>query len=86
MKDLIESIPDGIVVVSRAGDIVLSNRQAERLFGYEGGELQGKPIENLLPPGSRDAHVAHRSLYFADPGPRAMGREIELFGLRVEAR
>ncbi|TDR39224.1 PAS/PAC sensor signal transduction histidine kinase [Tahibacter aquaticus] len=81
-KDLLESIPDGIVVVSRAGTIVLCNRQAERLFGYEGGELQGRPIETLLPPASRDAHVAHRSIYFADPGPRAMGREIELFGLR----
>lgn len=83
-RDLIESIPDGIVVASRAGTIVLCNRQAERLFGYESGELQGRPIETLLPAGSRDVHVAHRSIYFADPGPRAMGREIELFGLRKD--
>jgi protein-histidine pros-kinase len=83
-KDLLESVPDGIVMVNRDGAIVLSNRQAERLFGYSEGELDGRPIESLLPTGSRAAHVAHRSRFFGDPGPRAMGGDIELYGLRKD--
>jgi PAS domain S-box-containing protein len=83
-KDLLESVPDGIVMVNRDGTIVLCNRQAERLFGYTNGELQGAPIESLLPPASRGAHVDHRSAFFAHPAPRAMGREIDLFGLRKD--
>jgi PAS domain S-box-containing protein len=81
-RDLLESVPDGIVMVDRAGRIVLGNAQAERLFGYASGELQGQLVEVLLPQGSRAAHVSHRSDYFDKPGPRAMGRGIELFGRR----
>jgi PAS domain S-box-containing protein len=83
-KDVLESVPDGIVMVDRAGTIVLTNRQAERLFGYDSGELQGRPVETLLPAASRAAHVDHRSGFFSHPGHRAMGRGIELFGLRKD--
>jgi PAS domain S-box-containing protein len=83
-RDLLESVPDGIVMVDQAGRIVLSNSQAERLFGYDSGELQGQPVEVLLPAATRGAHVGHRSNFFQQPGPRAMGRGIELFGLRKD--
>ena len=81
-RDLLESVPDGIVMVNREGRIVLCNTQAECLFGYGGGELQGQLVEVLLPQASHAAHVGHRAGYFANPGPRAMGRGIELFGRR----
>jgi PAS domain S-box-containing protein len=83
-RDLLESVPDGIVMVNQEGRIVLSNVQAERLFGYQRGELAGQAIEVLLPHGTRRVHVGHRSEYFDLPGPRAMGRDIELFGLRKD--
>jgi len=37
-RDLLESTPDGIVMANPTGHIVIANTQAERLFGYEGGE------------------------------------------------
>jgi PAS domain S-box-containing protein len=83
-RDLLESTPDGIVMVNPTGRIVLANSQAEKLFGYQRGELRGKPVEVLLPNRFHAAHVGHRSNYFAQPRTRAMGAELDLFGLRKD--
>lgn len=80
--DLLESMPDGIVMANPAGYIVVANSQAERLFGYEQGELPGRQVELLLPERFRSSHVGHRSHYFAQPRKRSMGVGLELFGLR----
>ena len=83
-RDLLESMPDGIVMVNSTGRIVLANSQAERLFAYERGELRGKLIETLLPERLRGGHVGHRSNYFVQPRTRSMGAGLELYGLRKD--
>ena len=81
-RDLLESTPDGMVIVNATGRIVLTTGQADRLFGYQHGELLGKPIEILVPVRSRQNHVAHRAKYSSHPHARAMGAGMELYGLR----
>jgi PAS domain S-box-containing protein len=83
-RDLIESTPDAIVMVNITGRIVVANGQAERLFGYERGELLGKPVEVLLPARYHPAHVGHRSTYFTEPRTRSMGAGLELYGIRKD--
>ncbi len=83
-SDLLESMPDGIVMANPAGYIVVANSQAERLFGYEPGELPGRQVERLLPERFRGSHIAHRSHYFAQPRKRSMGVGLELYGLRKD--
>ena len=84
-RDLLESTPDGIVMANPTGHIVIANTQAERLFGYEAGELRGKSVDTLLPERYRTAHVGHRSNYFLQPRKRAMGSGLDLAGLRKDA-
>jgi protein-histidine pros-kinase len=79
---LLESIPDGIVLVNPTGHVVLANSECGRLFGYEAGELRALPIETLLPPRLRSGHHGHRLTYFREPRTRAMGSGLELFGYR----
>ena len=84
--DLLESMPDSIVMVNARGRIVLANSEAEKLFGYGRGELKGQSVEVLLPERFRNVHVAHRMQYLVHPRPRAMGRGLELYGLRKDGR
>jgi protein-histidine pros-kinase len=83
-RDLLESTPDAIVMVNPTGRIVFSNSHAERLFGYESGELRGQLVEGLLPERYHGGHVGHRSKFFAAPRSRTMGAGLELFGKRKD--
>jgi PAS domain S-box-containing protein len=83
-RDLLESTPDGIVMVNPTGHVVFTNSHAHELFGYGRGELHGQPIEMLLPQRFRAAHFGHRAKYFEEPRTRAMGAGLELYGLRKD--
>jgi PAS domain S-box-containing protein len=72
-RGLLESAPDGIVVVDRSGCIVIVNNQTERIFGYSRENLIGRSIEFLVPDRYKDVHVAHRDRYAANPKARPMG-------------
>ncbi|MDP2346066.1 MAG: PAS domain S-box protein [Deltaproteobacteria bacterium] len=82
--ELLEAMPDALVVVGRDGRIQLVNEQTLDLFGYGRAELIGQPLEVLLPERFRHSHLAHRSSYFGDPKRRPMGRALELFGRRKD--
>ena len=83
-EQLLEAAPDAIVGVDEAGRIMLVNQQVERVFGYAREELLGERVERLVPERFHRAHVVHRGRYFADPGTRSMGAELDLFGLRKD--
>ena len=81
-RSLLESAPDGIVVVDRSGTIALVNGQTEAMFGYPRSELVGRPVEILVPEQFQGGHVAHRHDYFAAPRTRPMGAGQMLAGRR----
>ncbi|MGH8028382.1 MAG: PAS domain S-box protein, partial [Arenimonas sp.] len=71
--DLFESVPDALVVVDGSGRITRANANAEALFGYAAGSLDGLPIETLMPQSARARHQGHRDGYMARPRVRPMG-------------
>ncbi len=80
--ELLDLMPDAVIVTGPDGSIEYLNRMTETLFGYERGELVGKQIEVLIPARLRAAHTSHREMYFAAPRMRPMGLGLPLTGLR----
>ena len=84
-RGVVESAPDGMLVIDGQGKIILVNAEVERMFGYQTGELTGQPIEALVPQESRARHPGLREGYVAEGVTRAMdGRNRELRGLRKD--
>jgi len=80
----VEACPSGMIMVDRAGTIVLANAETERLFGYSRQELIGQSVDMLVPARLRQAHPEFRGTFVAHPGTRAMGVGRDLFGLRKD--
>lgn len=72
-RDFLEATADGIVVVDERGEIVLVNRRAEQMFGYERHTLVGCPVELLIIESVRDAHRTDRLRFQHSPAVRRMG-------------
>jgi PAS domain S-box-containing protein len=83
-RDLLESSPDAMLIISQSGAILQTNRHVEALFGYEANELTGALVEQLIPENRRERHANHRHAYFASPSRRSMGIELDLMGRRKD--
>jgi diguanylate cyclase (GGDEF)-like protein/PAS domain S-box-containing protein len=81
-KGLLESFPDGILVIDRDGKIIEINAQVEAIFGYRREELQNQPVEILIPERFRESYAKHIGDYLAQSEERPLGAGVELFGQR----
>jgi len=79
---LLDAIPDAMVCAGLDGRIVLVNSRAAQLFGYDGAELAGQPVETLVPEAAREAHRGHRAGYARAPQGRPMATGTQFAGRR----
>ncbi len=84
VRALLESAPNGIVLVDEAGVIKLVNASTERLFGYERSELVGQGVDMLVPSAAVEAHRRQRVRYQESPEARPMGSGRDLSGRRKD--
>lgn len=73
VEELMEGLPDGIVVVDGDGRIVYANSLFEALSGYRSAELVGQLVELLVPERLHAFHTARRADYMTNPYARPMG-------------
>jgi PAS domain S-box-containing protein len=83
-QELLESAPDGMVIVNQTGQIVLVNMQLERQFGFSREEMLGQPIEILVPAQFRAKHPEYVARFVASPDFRPMASGLKLHGQRKD--
>jgi PAS domain S-box-containing protein len=83
-RAIVDASPDGLLLVEPGGEIVLANRRAEGIFGYEHGDLLQRHVEELIPTRLRAGHEGHRAAYVVAPVTRPMGAGLLLHGLRAD--
>ncbi|MFZ4719013.1 MAG: PAS domain-containing sensor histidine kinase [Ilumatobacteraceae bacterium] len=84
LLEVVEAMPDGVVIVNVEGEMRLVNREMERLLGYSRDELLGQRVEMLLPAEIRTVHHSHRSGFNDNPHRRAMGAGLDLSAQRKD--
>lgn len=75
---LLDSSPDGLVLVDADGVIGHANRTAAAMFGYTDADFVGMSVDELVPADLRDRHVDHRRSYARKPERRPIGTGLEL--------
>lgn len=57
VRTILDTAMDGIISMNSRQEIILFNKSAEEIFGYQAEQVLGKPIEMLIP--SRFRHTHH---------------------------
>jgi diguanylate cyclase (GGDEF)-like protein/PAS domain S-box-containing protein len=84
---VIDSAPDGVLVVSQEGIVLLANPAVELITCYSAAELVGESINKLLPLPMREGHQHKMQRFFASPGKsRPMGKVGNLKLLRRDGQ
>lgn len=81
-RSILESTPDGLLVIDEHGAIILCNPRAEKIFGYEHGKLIGQNVDMLVPARFRAEHPANWAKFMLEQGARQMGAGLVLYGIR----
>lgn len=85
LAGLLDSAMDGIVSIDDTQRIVMYNRAAEKMFGWTSQEVQGKPLDLLLPERYRGGHNQQVRRFGANgTTSRRMGDNTVLYALRKD--
>lgn len=81
-RQVVESTPDGLMIVDEDGVIRLINSRMEQMFASTREALVGQSVSMLLPEESRPQHAGLVSGFFREPAARDMANRRPLFALR----
>src|SRR5437016_5284208 len=84
LRAILETAVEGIVTIDDHGIIESVNAAAERIFGYESGEIAGKNVSMLMPPPHRDSHDRYISNYRRTGHAKIIGIGREVAGRRKD--
>ena len=79
LRDILESVTDAVVTIDEDHKILMCNKAAEHLFGYECSEMVGKDVSPLIPPPHQGVHRQYVERYIETGIPRVIGKSRECF-------
>lgn len=82
LRAVIQTAPDGIVIIDRNGVVQLFNRACEEIFGYQPDEVLGQNVSMLMPEPHRSAHDGYLADYLETGEAKIIGIGRETMGRR----
>jgi len=83
VKSVLDAALDAVIMMDEQGRVTSWNARAEALFGWSRDEAVGRILaEMIIPPRHREAHTAGLKRFLATGEGPAIGRRIEVAGLR----
>jgi PAS domain S-box-containing protein len=80
-RALAETANDAIVTIDEESRIVHTNPAISRIFGHDGDDLIGQPLEVLMPSRFRSYHREGLKRYMETGRSRILGETVEMMGL-----
>ena len=81
-KQIIESMPNALIVSDESGKIIMANKKMEELFRYTKDELYKSTLDLLIPKRYSKQHPEHIESFVSKPSHRSIGANRDLFGLK----
>lgn len=73
LRSILETVPDGMIVIDEHGIIQSFSAAAERIFGYAAGEVCGRNVKLLMPSPHREHHDDYIQRYLTTGERRIVG-------------
>lgn len=73
LQSILDTVPDAVVVIDRAGLMTSFSPAAERLFGWTAAEALGQNVNLLMPSPNREAHNGFLARYAQTGQKRIIG-------------
>lgn len=71
LRSILDTVPDGMVVIDERGKILSFSAAAERMFGYAEADLIGENVSTLMPSPDRERHDGYLD-HYRETGERKM--------------
>ncbi len=84
LQSILDTVPDAMVVIDKAGIIQSFSAAAERLFGWTPAEVVGRNVRILMPEPYRTAHDGYLERYHATGDKRIIGIGRVVVGARKD--
>jgi two-component system, LuxR family, sensor kinase FixL len=73
LRSILDTVPDGMVVIDQLGIVRFVSVAAERMFGYTAEEIAGRNVNLLMPSPHAESHNAYIARYLATGEARIIG-------------
>lgn len=82
LRSILDTVPDGVVVIDRAGIMTSFSPAAERMFGWTAAEAIGRNVNLLMPEPHHSAHDGYIQRYHRTGDKRIIGAGRVVVGQR----
>jgi len=73
LRSILDTVPDGMIVIDDRGIIQSISVTAERMFGFAASEVRGRNVSMLMPSPYRENHDGYLARYLATGERRIIG-------------